>query len=87
MLTERLHLNIITAMARSVEYPATIIGVKRGLRAIGYTQDRSAKETVQSPALVSMVLAKKAKSQPCLDKLAALIAERIAQPLAMAAAR
>jgi hypothetical protein len=58
----------------SVEYHATIPGVKRGLKAIGYTQSRGALETGQSPALVSMVLAKKVKSQPCLDKLAALIA-------------
>jgi len=59
----------------STEYPATITGVKRGLKAIGYSQNRGAKETDQSAALVSMVLAKKVKSQPCLNKLAALIAE------------
>jgi hypothetical protein len=58
---------------RSVEYPATIPGVKRGLKAISYSQGRGADETAQSRALVSMVLNRKAKSQPCLDKLAALI--------------
>lgn len=57
----------------SVEYPATVTGVKRGLKAIGYSQGRAADETGRSRALVSMVLTKKAKSQPCLDDLAGLI--------------
>ena len=63
----------------SIEYPATVTGVKRGLRVIGYTQMRAAEETEQSPALVSMTLTRKAKSQPCLDKLANLIALRLAE--------
>lgn len=63
----------------SPEYPATPAGVKRGLRAIGYSQRRAAFATGQSTALVSMVLARKMKSQPCLDKLAALIT-RVRQP-------
>jgi hypothetical protein len=63
---------------RLVEYAATTSGVKRGLRAAGLSQRRAALATSQSPALVSMVLAKKAKSQPCLDKLAALIARTMA---------
>jgi hypothetical protein len=58
----------------SIEYPATVAGVKRGLKAIGYSQGRAADETDQSRSLVCMVLSKTAKSQPCLDKLAALIA-------------
>jgi hypothetical protein len=67
----------MSASMSSVEYPATVPGVKRGLKAIGYSQKRGAEETDQSPALVSMVLAKKAKSQPCLDRLAALIASKV----------
>jgi hypothetical protein len=59
----------------SVEYPATVSEVKRGLKAIGYSQRRAAMATAQSTALVSMVLAKKVKSQPCLDRLAGLIAK------------
>ena len=65
-------------MKPSTEYPATIPGVKRGLRALECSQNRAAIDTGQSPALVSMVLGKKAKSQPCLDKLAAYINGRIA---------
>lgn len=65
-------------MKHSTEYPATILGVKRGLRAIDCSQNRAAQKTEQSPALVSMVLSKKAKSQPCLDKLAAFINAQIA---------
>jgi hypothetical protein len=61
----------------SIEYPKTPAGIKTGLRAIGYSQYRAARETEQSPALVSMVLAKKAKSRPCLQKLAALIAAKL----------
>jgi len=60
-------------MKYSVEYPATRTGVKRGLRARKVSQNRAAIETAQSPALVSMVLSGKARSQPCLDKLAAFI--------------
>ena len=62
-------------MKHSGEYPATPSGVKRGLKAIRYSQNRAARETGQSPALVSMVLNRKTLSQPCLDKLAALIAQ------------
>ena len=61
-------------MKHSTEYVPTRSSVKRGLRSIGYTQRRAARETEQSPALVSMVLAGKAKSEPCLLKLAELIA-------------
>ena len=60
--------------ARSGESPTTPAGIKRALRAAGYSQRRAALETGQSPALVSMVLARKVKSRPCLDKLAAIIA-------------
>lgn len=62
----------------SVEYPATVPGVKRGLKAIGYSQGRAADQTEQSRALVSMVLNRKAKSQPCLDRLAGLINDVVA---------
>jgi len=61
-------------MKHSTEYVATPASVKRGLRRIQYTQLRAARATEQSPALVSMVLSGKVKSQPCLDKLASLIA-------------
>jgi len=71
-------------MANSVEYPATRSGVKRGLRALDCSQNRAALDTEQSPALVSMVLSKKAKSQPCLDKLAAYINRQIALALVKA---
>lgn len=37
------------------------------------SQNRAAQATGQSPALVSMVLNRRIKSQPCLDKLAAFI--------------
>ena len=65
-------------MANSVEYPPTRSGVKRGLRAIKCSQNRAAAATGQSPAIVSMVLNGKAKSQPCLAKLAAYINSQIA---------
>jgi hypothetical protein len=58
---------------RSTEYRATIAQVKRGLQRIGSSQNRAARATAQSAALVSMVLSRKVKSQPCLDKLAAFI--------------
>jgi hypothetical protein len=67
-------------MTRSTEYAPTVAAVKRGLRAIGYTQDRAARETEQSPALVSMVLNRKVKSKPCLQKLAGLIKAKSAEP-------
>lgn len=57
----------------SVEYPATVPGVKRGLKAKGCSQRKAALGTKRSVALVSMVLAGKAKSQPCLDDLAAYV--------------
>lgn len=66
-------------MANSVEYPSTRGGVKRGLRTLKCSQNRAAAATGQSPALVSMVLSKKAKSQPCLDKLAAYIHAKLAE--------
>jgi hypothetical protein len=47
--------------------------VKTGLVELGITQDRAARKTRQSPALVSMVLSGKARSQPCLRKLSRLI--------------
>jgi len=62
------------------EYPATIPGVKRGLKDIGYSQRRAAIATGQSTALVSMVLSRKIKSQPCLDKLSTLINLVCAKP-------
>ena len=60
-------------MKHSVEYVATPAGVKRGLQRIRYTQLAAARAIGQSPALVSMVLRSKVKSQRCLDKLAELI--------------
>jgi transcriptional regulator with XRE-family HTH domain len=60
-------------MSHSTEYPATVSGVKRGLRALGLTQSEAAERIGKSPAMVSMVLAKKAKSDPLLKMLAALI--------------
>jgi hypothetical protein len=61
-------------MERSTEYLATPARVKPGLRRIHYTQLAAARAIGQSPALVSMVLRGRVKSQRCLDKLAALIA-------------
>lgn len=60
-------------MSHSGECKPTAGQVKRGLRRIGYSQARAARETEQSQALVSMVLNCQMKSQPCLAKLAALI--------------
>lgn len=60
-------------MTRSTEYVATPAGVKRSLKRIGYTQLAASRAIGQSPALVSMVLRGKVKSQRCLDKLDALI--------------
>ena len=60
-------------MKHSTEYVATPAGVKRGLKRIGYTQLAAARAIGQSPALVSMVLRGKVKSQRCLDKLDGLI--------------
>lgn len=57
----------------SGEYPATVPGVKRGLKVARCSQRKAALGTDQSPALVSMVLSRQMKSQPCLDKLAAFI--------------
>jgi hypothetical protein len=57
----------------SIEYPATVAGVKRGLKAKACSQGRAADDTGQSRSLVSMVLSRKATSQPCLDKLAAFV--------------
>lgn len=57
----------------SGEYDATVPGVKRGLKAKRCSQRRAALGTGQSVALVSMVLARKMKSQPCLDKLAGYV--------------
>ena len=64
---------------RLAKYPATPAGVKRGLKRAKLTQARAASETFQSPALVSLVLNKKVVSQPCLNKLADLIARTLAE--------
>ena len=64
---------------RKTSYPATVSGVRLGLKAIGCTQTEGARQTQQSEALVSMVLTKKARSQPCLDKLAAYINAQLAR--------
>ncbi len=58
----------------SAKYPATRTGVKRGLRVLRISQALGAKAIGKSEALVSLVLAGKVVSQPCLDKLAAYIA-------------
>jgi hypothetical protein len=58
---------------RSAKYPATPSGVKRGLKSAKLSQRRAALATDQSPSLVCMVLKGDVKSQPCLDKIAALI--------------
>ncbi len=68
-------------MVSSIEYPATRAAVKRGLKRIGYSQLQAARATQQSPALVSMILAGKAQSRPCLEKLARLIAEQLTPTL------
>jgi transcriptional regulator with XRE-family HTH domain len=47
--------------------------IRRELQRLGVSQARAAKATGQSPALVSMVLRGKIKSQPCLDRLRNLI--------------
>jgi predicted transcriptional regulator len=60
-------------MKNSIEPTATPARVTRGLRQIRYTQLAAARAIGQSPALVSMVLRGKVKSQRCLDKLAQLI--------------
>ena len=60
-------------MKHSTESIATPAQMRRGLRRIGMTQLAAARAIGQSPALVSMVLRSKVKSQRCLDKLAALI--------------
>lgn len=54
--------------------------VKAALEELEITQDRAARRTRQSPALVSMVLGGKARSEPCLRKLSRLIVrERLRQ--------
>lgn len=64
-------------MNRSIEHSRISHAVvKSGLAALGLSQRQAARQTRQSPALVSMVLAGKAVSAPCLEKLARLIARR-----------
>lgn len=58
-------------MEHSAKYPATVLGVKRGLKALKRSQRQGARATGRSVALVSLVLSKKVTSQPCLDDLAA----------------
>ena len=74
----QVHLN----MKRSPEYPPTVAGVKRGLKAVNYSQRRAALETDQSPSLVSMVLNRQMKSQPCLNRLHALITSKLEECVA-----
>lgn len=66
-------LKCTTMKSCSGEYPATVPGVKRGLKVARCSQRRAALGTDQSPSLVSMVLSRQMKSQPCLDKLAAFV--------------
>lgn len=69
-------MNKLPTMNHSTEYRPTPFQVKRALRALKITQTEAARATRQSNALVSMVLNRKALSQPCLEKLAAFIASR-----------
>lgn len=64
-------------MATSVEHisPAK---VKHGLRKVRLSQAEGARRIGKSEAMVSMVLNKKAKSQPILDALGKLIRDRLA---------
>lgn len=50
--------------------------IKIELAKIGLTQDRAARLIHKSPAMVSMVLAGKAISEPVLQRLSRLIAKR-----------
>ena len=52
-------------------------GVKRGLRRLRISQRAAARLIGKSQGLVSQVLSRDAISQPCLDALAAVIAERL----------
>jgi hypothetical protein len=63
----------------SAEYHKTPADCKRGLRAIGWSQRRAAVAIGKSPAMVSMVLARQAKSQIVLDRLHALIVRELAR--------
>ena len=63
-------------MKTSIEYPKTPGQVKRELKKLGISQIKAAEAIGKSPAMVSMTLSGSAKSQPILDALKALIAER-----------
>jgi len=63
-------------MKTSVEYPKTPTQVKRELKKLGISQTEAAEAIGKSPAMVSMTLNGNAKSQPILDALKVLIAER-----------
>jgi len=63
-------------MPRSVEYPRTPAQVKRELRRLKISQREAADLIGKSKGMVSMTLSQHAKSQPILDALKALIAER-----------
>jgi len=63
-------------MPRSVEYPRTPSQVKRELRRLKITQREAAGLIGKSEGMVSMTLSGDAKSQPILDALKGLIAQR-----------
>jgi hypothetical protein len=63
-------------VTHSVEYPKTPGHIKRRLRALRVTQSQAALAIGKSPAMVSMVLNRKAKSQPILDQLGAFIVRK-----------
>lgn len=60
-------------MKSLAKYPATVAGVKRGLRQLRRSQNQAAAAVGKSPGLVSQVLGPShmTKSQPLLDALAA----------------
>ena len=65
--------NIPIMNTNLVEYPKTIPQIKRGLRYLKVSQNKVALILGKSSAMISMVLNRKAKSQPILDGLAEFI--------------
>jgi len=63
---------MVSLMQRSA-YQPTRQQVKRALARAGISMRRAALDTSQSAALISMVLAGKVTSRPCLDRLTALL--------------
>lgn len=66
----------IASIERSTEYHLTPGAVKRQLARLKLSQREAARLTGLNPAMVSMVLNRRARSMPCLKKLTALIQAR-----------